>query len=35
VALDEHREGAAIAAAGGGHEVGIGSVATGHDGCMG
>ena len=32
VALDERREGAAIAAASGGHEVGIGCVATGHDG---
>jgi hypothetical protein len=32
VALDEQREGAAIPAAGSGHEAGIGSVATGHDG---
>ena len=32
VALDERREGAAVTAAGGGDEVGIGSVATGHDG---
>ncbi len=35
MALDEHGECAAIASAGGGHEVGIGSVAKGHHGCMG
>jgi hypothetical protein len=32
MALHEHREGAPIAAAGGGYEVGIGSVSTGHGG---
>jgi hypothetical protein len=34
VALDEDRERATIAAAGGGHKVRIGSVATGHEGCI-
>ena len=33
VALDEHGESATVASAGGGHQVGIGSVVTGHDGC--